>query len=153
MSQNNSIINSLKRLVRVGSETSIVTHKLRIACNEVAKKIVEIMKSKCEDAEKEGCSSEFVQVQLPRGYRLILIDTKDTKLWTIINHSQDEFIHHPYNRSLGYMSGDMTRGDALQFAKDIAEGLLDEITEVMESEKNHMSDATKEIEQVREEME
>jgi len=134
-------------LERVGSETSVVTKKLKTACNEVAKKIIEIMKSDCKDEEKNRYPGEFPQFGLPRGYRAILIDTEDCHKWTLIRKSQDEWKDHPYNRSLAYVPDDMTRGDALQFAKDIAEGLLDEITAVMESEKNHMSDATKEIEQ------
>ena len=145
--KNNSIIDSLKRLERVGSETSRVTEKLKTACNEVAKKIVSIMKSECEDEEKNGFRGEYSSISLPRGYRLILIDTTDCHMWTLIVPSQDERIDHPYNRSLAFVPQDITRDDALQFSKDIAEGLLDEITVVLESEKNQMIDATKEIEQ------
>ena len=147
---NNSIINSLKRLERVGNETSRVTAKLKTACNEVAKKIVEIMKSKCEDAKKDYYPGEFPQVQLPRGYRVILIDTENDYRWTLIRKTQDEWQDHPYDRSLAYMPNDMTRGDALQFAKDISEGLLDEIAEWVEKKKLESEEALKTIESAKE---
>jgi len=146
MSQNNSIINSLKRLERVGSETSRVTEKLKEACNEVAIKIVEQLKSYCEDVTSP-MPGEFREIKLPENYSMIKIDTEDTTRWTLIVPSQDVWEDHPYNRSLAYCTGDITRHDALRFSKAISEGLLEKIADWLEGKKAIAEKALKKIEE------
>jgi len=144
--QNNSIINSLKRLERVGSETSRVTEKLKEACNGVAIKIVEQLESYCEDVTSPT-PGEFREITIPENYRMIKIDTEDTTRWTLIVPSQDVWEDHPYGRSLAYYTGDITRQDALRFSKAISEGLLEKIADWLEGKKAIAEKALKKIEE------
>ena len=53
---NNSIINSLKRLERVGQETSRVTKKLKLACEEVG----ELLEEKLEPFKNNKSTDSYM---------------------------------------------------------------------------------------------
>jgi hypothetical protein len=119
---NNSIINSLKRLERLGSENSRLTQKAREAANDIEDKITELM--------PEGIS-------LPKNYKII--DKNGAKYLiqqekyygakangTIIKEDEEGYIDY------GYRVNDGTRGVILEFAQDIANGLLEEFADFMQ---------------------
>jgi hypothetical protein len=120
--ENNSIINAVKRVERAGSENSKVTEKLKVACIELGKFI-----------EKQVPND----VKLPRDY---IVRTFDSTyyLGKIDHDAKQEDVDwingEPYApaRLITNKYNPPTRKICLEFAKDISEGLLDEIAEFLE---------------------
>lgn len=140
--ENNSIINSLKRLERVGDENSRVTEKLRDACSQVGGKICEIVKPLRDDDEN---------LELPRGYKVITIDWnrgqfQDDILKGTISavNTGRSYDYHPGNDYDSIFPG-TTRDQCLQFAHDISTGLLDEITNMVKKWKAETEQAAKKL--------
>lgn len=143
---NMNIIDALKRLERAGDENSRVTEKLKAATVILAEKIQENI----ETWDK-----------LPKGYQLLPgsgeynryliknLSEKDGKV-TYFNETQCEdpyFIDYHKDTFLWISrSGKLTRKGALEFAKDISEGLLDEISA-------HIKEAAKKAEKAAEVLE
>ncbi len=113
-----SIIDSLKRLERAGSEHSRATEKLHTAARDVARLVKELVP---------------VGVILPRGYEVRRIHS---------NVGSDLFLvagGYWVDGCGGYLHGDFrcpippqTREASLRFAEDIATGWLDELAEWLE---------------------
>lgn len=104
----NSVINSLKRLERVGSENSRCTEKLRESVREIADLI-------CDQIESPAWQSP--RMDLPRHYQV-------THRGTLIDPSK-----------MVDFQGD-TKPDriaCLNFARDIAEGFLDELSDFIDA--------------------
>lgn len=144
----NSIINSLKRLERAGSEASAATAKLREAAREVAQKIVDI------------CPADAVGVELPRGYRVMSVHSNiaseyylvvpgtgdaDEDGWGESARMLDVLSDHYQHRDFNSPVNAATRGDVLQFAADIANGLLAEIAAWLEARTGESEKATAQL--------
>lgn len=129
-----NIVNSLKRLERAGSAASRASEKLFEAALDVAGEI-----------EKNVENADAVGVNLPRGYHVF---RQKSNIGSCLFLSRftgefDEQYGYPKSESIdgtgGYLHGDFhseapeaTRESVLQFAKDVSEGLLDEIAEFLE---------------------
>ncbi len=133
----NGVIDALKRLERAGSENSRTTQKLRAASVVIADEIVKSV----EAAQAES-------VELPRGY--VVVDQysnigcftqlrtpsmadgwEDSRRETLNSDSTapgEKYLHGDFNKTF-FVAG---RESILQFAADIADGLLDEIAEFLE---------------------
>lgn len=118
------VISSLKRLERAGSENSKATEKLIAAAGAVAYTIAEMIPAACFGADdfSANCYSDNCFV-LARANTLDLI--VDAENWRT-------GVRKVY---LGQMDHtvDADRDHALQFAAQIAEGLLDELAECLEA--------------------
>jgi hypothetical protein len=139
---NNSIINSLKRLERVGSETSIVTQKLRESASELAEVVIDKLEmlGDRENTAIMGWRVRKVRSNVATRYFLVTGDDYD-----------EEFIHNSADSY--YMHGDFNcwipgckRDTVLKFAKDVKNGLLDELAEALEEQKEEAKKALKKIE-------
>lgn len=133
-----NIINSLKRLERVGSETSITTRKLQMACEEIAKKIEENILpliGECVDPQLIKITDNLYVAKCGDSGSLIF-DYGGCA--DVINHQ--EYILY---QSARYVS----RRTALAFAQAISENdLLEKVTDWIENRKNEMEKAIKILE-------
>jgi hypothetical protein len=112
-----SIIDSLKRLERAGSENSRATEKLRSAASDVAAAI-------------EAISHDFRDVPLPRGY---VVETYQGAPYLMSREQNDDDYYSVRYAFFGRRGEDPTRAAILEFAADIADGWLDELAEFLES--------------------
>jgi hypothetical protein len=129
----NSIINSLKRLERVGGESSRVTQKLFESCIKIGDFI---------------CKQVPSNVELPRGYEKVIrhheFGWEILKLNDVSEYERGGNINvtsQYINGDFNYWINGITRKLALIFAKDISEGLLDEISEFLEKRKKESEKA------------
>jgi hypothetical protein len=142
------IINAVKRLERAGDENSKATKKLHQAAATIAELIEKTVP---------------VGIKLPRGYKVIRVRS---------NIGSDVFLGHDFRDNMytdwpetwidgigRYLHNDFncnipaqTRAGSLKFAKDIAEGLLDEIAEFLEQRKAEADQATIVLEQAAEKL-
>lgn len=138
----NDVINAVKRLERAGSENSRATKKLHEAVRTVADFI-------CDQVPRG--------VTLPRGYFTQRVHSNiggETFLYLgtlYLGTGEDEAVG--IDTTGGYLHGDFncpmpgqTRAGSLQFAKDVAEGLLDEIAVWLEQRASESDSATKTLE-------
>lgn len=133
-------IAALKRLERAGSENSRVTEKLHEAANEIASQIE---------------PNVPVNVTLPRRYMVREIRSNVGSEKFLIRASDgDEEIW--IDGTGNYLHGDFhceipaqTREGSLLFAKDIAEGLLDEIAQFIEERTAESDAARRQLETVK----
>lgn len=139
------LMNSLNRLQRAGDNGSKATKKLHEAASTVADEIC-----------KSVYAARAVGEKLPRGYRVVNVRSNvgDNDFLTLDSGKKnlragdsefgyDEFIdNHTFwiDGTGSYMHGDFhcmipdqEREGSLRFAKDIAEGLLDEIASFLEA--------------------
>ncbi len=118
------IINAIKRLERAGDENSKATKKLHDAVTRV-----------CEDLIETTCPPH---VLLPRGY---MVQTNQSGAYYL---TRDNGKNEMYPEFVEWQQIDRhhTREGSLQFAKDVAEGLLDEIAEFLEKRKDESETAT-----------
>jgi hypothetical protein len=125
------VINAVKRLERAGDENSKATAKLHEAARNVAALIINRVP---------------VGVQLPRGYRVKKVKSNvGSAEFLTLRGEQGEYGEYDYywiDGTGGYLHRDFnaaipaqTRAGSLRFAKDIAEGLLNEIAEFLEQRK------------------
>ena len=119
----NSLINSLKRLERVGSETSRVTEKLKKAVEEVSQKIMECIKPVLP--ERESIYPDFTPIAEKLYY------CKRCLIWDYDGYA-DEITYTDYD--LRPSEGYVKREVALNFAAAIANGLLKKIVSKVEKE-------------------
>jgi hypothetical protein len=135
--EKNSIINSLKRLERVGSETSRVTQKLKKSVEDVAKKILDSMEA-FRVNDHDFYLSKISDKLFYTSYQAILI-----LYWDIDGKLYDgnafDYALMPDNC---YVSLDI----ALDFSKAIANGLLKKIADFIEKEKAIITNAIEVIE-------
>jgi hypothetical protein len=126
-----SLLDSLNRLQRAGDEGSKATAKLHEAASDVARKIREIA--------PEG-------VRLPRGYMVLRVRSNISSTTRLVKETGEKdqwgesqllwidgdgtYLHGDFNAEIPAQ----TRAGSLAFAKDIAEGLLDEIAAFLEAE-------------------
>jgi hypothetical protein len=134
--------NALARLERVGGEHSRATEKLHQAAVTIAGLI----------EEQVPCD-----VDLPRGYRVVRIKSYIDVAKFLVKSGVDgcqpeDWKEYWIDGSGGYLHGDLscfipaqTRAGSLQFATDIAEGLLNEITEFLEKRAMEAETAAKEL--------
>lgn len=136
MGDNNNVINAVKRLERAGDENSRATQKLFEAARNVADLITETVPSGSD---------------LPRGYYVKKIRTNVGSCKFLCKEIDDGY-GYPVTRYIDgmgdYLHGDIhcwippqDRDTVLQFAKDIAEGLLDEIAAWLENKIAKANDA------------
>lgn len=134
MSNNNSVINAVKRLERVGSENSKATKKLFQAATAVAELIEEVAP---------------VGVTLPRGYKVVERRSKLAPCLFLVNKDGE------YIDGIGqHLHGDFhcwipeqRREVILDFAADIADGLLNEIADFIEQLAMESNKATEVLEE------
>lgn len=117
-------IDALKRLERAGSENSRATKKLLDACVVIAQQI------------EAACP---VGVSLPRGYEVVERHSNVGSALYLLTDRPDCGGEYVDGNGI-YLHGDFfcwipqtTREVALVFAHDIADGLLDEITDFLEA--------------------
>ena len=127
-------INALKRLERVGSETSRATEKLYDACIIVANAALDSIP--CHEITEQSMADGYYYTGLPRGYTLHFAgcdrDVEYHLSWrkdpdnpcvdVNLNSREDE------HEELG-----IRRNAALHFARDVATGWLDELAEWLEA--------------------
>ena len=103
-----NIIDSLKRLERIGDDNSKTTQKLIQAAGDLAENIVK---------QFAAAKTEYIRLY-PKGFREYAID-------------QGHLIFPESNLALleGYVARD--RENALAFSKDVANGLLDQLAEIL----------------------
>lgn len=120
-----SIIDSLKRLERVGEETSLTNQKLIQAAAELAGNIVEQFAA----ARTEDLNLDTSITRNEAG------GPKSTGLhrYKIVKR---QLVFSDYRDGLGYVALD--RDNALEFSKDVAKGLLDRFEEILS---NRLADA------------
>lgn len=155
----NSIINSLKRLERVGSETSVVTQKLKKSCEEIADRIFDICKdySNVFDPHNEEISwtkiaGDYNKETKKHSNSLWIIETmgsKDLYYESVDNLSWENIM---YNSELAEAyqirySGCVSRETCLAFAKHISNGLLNEVVVWVENKKKSAEKALEQLEE------
>ena len=138
--KSNSIINSLKRLERVGSETSIATKKLKTAVEEVASKIFKIVEP---FKNQFNVFDEFEFTKITKD--LYLFENSANVVIVYDTDGKLDEITVGYDRYEIENSNIMTRECALSFAKAVSEGLLDEVAEWVESKKVAVEKGLKQI--------
>lgn len=111
-------VEALARLEKAGTEHGKSIHKLREAARMIAEKIEQI------------CP---IDVELPRGYRVVEVksnvgDACFLVLGTDYIDGDGCYMHGDFNCFVPASS----REGLLQFAKDIASGLLDDLSEFLE---------------------
>ena len=128
-----NIVNALKRLERAGDENSRTTQKMYEAANKIAEVII---------------SSVPANVWLPRRYKVVVVNSNVTSAEFLVKHDQHDK-HEWIDGTGAYLHGDLrcwipgqTRTGVLDFAKDIAEGLLDEIALFLEKRAQESSEMT-----------
>lgn len=133
-----TLIDSVKRLERAGSANSKATDKLREAASNLAEWIADRVPT---------------SVELPRGYMVSRLRSGvGSRLFLETPGKPGEY-GTSYSEYLngfgGCLHGDFTcptpkpsREAVLQFAKDVSEGLLDEITEWLEKRAKEDAEAT-----------
>lgn len=144
MSENNAIINSLKRLERVGSENSRVTYKLKQACEKVALELKKII-------IESGILPDFQTLQSIEeskigNTRLYVIETSDDYYCRYDYDGQMYDYNFHEDRYKVINASMMSRDCALVFAKDIANGLINRIIEEIEKYKREVEKVQTEIE-------
>lgn len=156
--KDNNIINSLKRLERVGDETSRVTQKLKNACTEVADMICKVVE-KSGIIDVPGYYEGFCCYDLPaylidenrfapRGE-----DIKDKKRHQVklyVDCDQEWWLSYShYDIALGKDSLNEypDRSDALAFAWVVSKGLIDAVADWIEQEKSKSEKRTAMLEQ------
>lgn len=156
--KDNSIINSLKRLERVGDETSHVTQKLKDACVEVAHKILDTIKES-GIIDVPDCYDGIVEYQLP--CYLVNEGRFTTKKSEREDASKRRHIIRLYvdfsgEWWLAYNDCDVTssklteepsRDDALSFAWIVSKGLIDAVADWIEWEREKDEKRTAMLEQ------
>jgi hypothetical protein len=127
------LINALNRLERAGSESSRCTKKLHEAASTVADKICDSVRA-----------AKAVGVTLPRGYRVRNVKSNVGNRAFLVAEpgTRDEWGNDDQlwiDGTGGYLHGDFhagipeqTREGSLRFAKDVSEGLLNEIAAFLE---------------------
>jgi hypothetical protein len=139
--KDNSVINALKRLERAGSENSRATQKLHEAADKVAQAIINAVPRHLHGS------------WLPRDYRIVKITANIGEARYLVKKgdTDDWGNRHDYwiDGSGGYLFGDFncpvpeqTREGSLLFAKDIADGLLDMISQHIEESQAKIFSAT-----------
>jgi hypothetical protein len=146
--ENNSITNSLKRLERAGDESSKTTAKLKLACEEVAKEIIDIIKESgiIDDIDYEDFHAAYTLPAYNLDTGKFTRDEKEIKAAKAIHRVWlvQRFVpgvgcrwHLSYVANEYYncfLDASPSRGDALSFSYIIAKGLLDAVREWIESE-------------------
>jgi hypothetical protein len=144
--KDNSIINSLKRLERVGDETSRVTQKLKDACVNVAQEILEVIKDSgiidvpdyydgiveyqlpCYLVDEERFTTQKAEKEDTNKKRHIVrlyVDCQDN-WWLAYNDS---------GVTNSKLTGEPSREDALSFAWIVSKGLVGAVAGWIEAEK------------------
>jgi len=133
------IINGLKELERAAEGRKVALGRLRRAANEVAALIEEVAP---------------VGVDLPRGYRVVEIETRSGLRERFLDYYPGGLRPPVYIDGVGeYLGGDLdcyvpapSREALLQFAQDIASGLLEEIAALLEGMKTEEERAANTLE-------
>ena len=143
------LISAVKRLERAGDENSKATKKL----HEAAKTVAYLIEAQAP-----------VGVKLPHGYSVERVKSNvgSDEFLTVPHDKVNEFGEREYFWIDGcgrYLHGDFhaqvpgqTRAGSLKFAKDVAEGLLDEIAEFLEKRKEESESAATVLEQAAEKL-
>jgi hypothetical protein len=121
-----SIIDSLKRLERIGDDKSKTTQKLIQAAEELAESIVQ-----------QFAAAKTEHIDLPTEYRKTDSAVKDatdpafkeTEFESYAIHKVAFYGSDVLQRYEGYVARD--RDNALRFSKDVAHGLLDSLVEIL----------------------
>ena len=117
--QKNDIINALKRLERIGSESSRTNQKLREAVEVVADKIIDLF--------PEG-------VDLPRRLKIVEEQDEDPQegsYYLLAYEDPDESGAYAYGGTIHRVSGGEI-STIYRFAQDLADGLMNELAEWLE---------------------
>lgn len=130
MEKNNSIINSLKRLERIGSETSRVIQKLKKSVIIVAQKLEDII-----IPIRSGGNIECITKKLYIVNNKLCIDIDEQ----LLIDNCEKYQLNPDN-------GNVNRTIALYFANAIASGLIDDIINWIQRRKNEIDYVKKIIE-------
>lgn len=140
--QDNNIINALKRLERAGSEHSKSTQKLCDAAVVVADMVADLV-----PISREAYPS---LVMLPRGYSVGLAGCDRRAEQFLYSPLDTDGIRTAFN---SYRADDngmvrcygISRKSALAFARDVADGWLDELGDWLQEQASQAARATKVI--------
>jgi hypothetical protein len=147
MEKNNSIINSLKRLERVGSETSRVTKKLKKAASDVANLIFEkVLPFKNDFDEYEGITWTRITGENEKS-GLFLVETRDD-ICLIYDYAYEanmyNFEKYMISESTTYQH-EFSRNIALRLSSLISGDILNEVAMFIERKNNYSKKMTKKI--------
>ena len=131
-----SVIDDLKRLERAGSESSKTVGKLIDAAESVVFLIIDTVRPSLLNRK----------IQLPMDYCVYLLEGEEEEWGTRLHHALSKGRHCFY-------SGDpeengMGRDVALVIAKDVAEGLIGKIAEMVEAQAKKDIEITKQLEAI-----
>lgn len=148
------IINAVKRLERAGDENSKATKKLHQAAYDVAQLIIKIAPAgvklprgyKVKHLRSNVGSADFLTIWQPTAREDTYSERPDLEGETLWIDGQGGYLH----RDFGAWVPGQTRAGSLKFAKDVAEGLLDEIAEFLEKRQAESEQAATVLEQAAE---
>lgn len=118
------LVNALRRLERVGSETSKCTQKLKDSCDKIAGEILSSLSKSGVCTPEEICGEHKVYTIGKVVYEPHTDDTYD-RLYLNINDTYYGFYAHSVYRV--WDTDIIRRDDALAFAKLVNDGLIDEV--------------------------
>jgi len=131
--EDNSIINAVKRLERVGEENSVTIKKLKEATEKVAKKLNELIRPNMTFPYLDDNFHKIVRSLYYFDGMLIWDYDGEAQSYTI-----DDYLLRP---TTGYVK----RAVALDFAKAIADGMLDEIADWLEKKTKQNQEAIEKL--------
>ena len=140
------IISAVKRLERAGDENSKATKKLHEAAYNVAQLIIKIVPLgvklprgyKVRHIKSNVGSADFLTYWQPTPSDKAYSERPDLEGETMWIDGQGSYLHGDFNAWIP----NQTRAGSLKFAKDVAEGLLEEIAEFLEKRKAESEEAT-----------
>lgn len=130
---NNSLINSLKRLERAGEENSATIQKLKEATEKVAKKLDELIRPNMTFPYLDDSFHKIVRSLYYFDGNLIWDYDREAQPYTF--HDYDLLPKDRY----------VSRKLALDFAKAIADGMLDEIADWIEKKTKQNQEAIEKL--------
>jgi len=145
----NSIIDSLKRLEKVGEETRIVTQKLKKSAVEVAKNIIGIVEnSGCFDIYNFEDSNDYNFIPLTKEGDIYLVSYLcNNKAYCHLCYSNDfDICYIGLPEKFAIDNCEATRERLLRFSKDIASRLLEKIIKNIEVLKVDTEQGIKDLE-------
>lgn len=127
----NNIINSLKRLERLGQESSRTTEKAKEAARKVARKIFDELNPILIDRAERARENSNIFMKRIYGKLFFVKEDSDPHICFDVDDEMNEYNWIDY--SLEKDIDNIHRDVALGFAKAIAEGLIKEIADFIES--------------------
>jgi hypothetical protein len=139
-----NVITALKRLERAGSEDSRTTEKLRQAARLLSEHVVSQLTDnvigECRLRREPDHDEPAPDRELPRGYALMKRYKADGSNYLVLAN---------WREPAGWVPVDHDRQSALAFARDVANGWLDELAGWLEARAAEAASAAQTLEQAR----